>query len=116
MGGDTAFGWVYSSPTAFQQFNACNPSDPALGAESGGMPGAVELASGYGDTTAWQVSGTGSGGSDYIEYYAGQYCLTANGAGRELTVVACTPGNTAQERRIPGRRLNLPLGELLPSR
>ena len=103
MGGDTAYGWVYSTPTQWHAFNPCNLNDPDLGEESSGnySDQPVELASGYGDVTSWTVKSAPASGSYYIENYLGVTCLTDNGTGRQLTVDTCTPGNASQEWYLP---------------
>ncbi|MBC3843075.1 hypothetical protein GXW82_31465 [Streptacidiphilus sp. 4-A2] len=100
MGGNTSYGWIYSSPTQWQAFNPCNLNDPALGVSFANQ---VELSSGYGDVTSWLVTSAGTAGADYIEGYLGQSCLTDNGAGKQLTADACTPATPLRSGCSPDR-------------
>ncbi|MDJ0340964.1 protein kinase [Streptomyces sp. H10-C2] len=49
----------------------------------------------------WKVEGASTPGAYYLKDYMGDRCLTDEGLGRQLTMTACTPGNKAQEWRIP---------------
>ncbi|GAA1270927.1 hypothetical protein GCM10009665_69040 [Kitasatospora nipponensis] len=100
MGGYTAYGWVLTAGSWYT-VSACGHSGPQLGEQPGYTSGSlVELATGYGDSTAWNVVSAGSGAS-YIKDYLGQNCLTDNGSGRQLTFTTCAPGSPAQEWRLP---------------
>ncbi|WP_051966453.1 serine/threonine-protein kinase [Kitasatospora mediocidica] len=100
-GATTAYGWVHWAD-AFQRFNVCDRSDPALAEilTFDGSPPGVELASFNDVATAWTTAATATG-SYTIKDSGGQNCLTDNGVGKPVTVVACTPGNTSQEWLLP---------------
>ncbi|MFD3516880.1 serine/threonine-protein kinase [Streptomyces sp. NPDC058657] len=103
-GGNTQFGWV-SGGNQFAEFHACNLAGGALGLKSAPAynekTGVVLAAStGYsGYVTSWKTTPTG--GAHQINYYVGDGCVTDNGAGRQLTVDPCTPGNKHQLWRLP---------------
>ncbi|GAB2699524.1 hypothetical protein GCM10010442_16720 [Kitasatospora kifunensis] len=97
MGGNTSFGWVYVK-SMWNTFNACNLNDSALGMAYYGGSGTQLVADSIG-VTAWKVDSAPSG--VYIKDYLGQNCLTDNGAGKQLTMGTCTPGNSSQEWQIP---------------
>ena len=104
-GGNTQFGWVRSG-NQFDEFHACNLAGSAL---------ALKQAPAYDEKTGTVLSTTGgytgyvtgwkttpaSGGAHQINYYVGDGCVTDVGAGRQLTVEACTSGNKAQLWRLP---------------
>ncbi|MFJ4672066.1 serine/threonine-protein kinase [Kitasatospora purpeofusca] len=98
MGGATAYGWVHTVPSSWHQFNPCKLSAPVLVQE---MDGRVALSSGFSFLTNWTVTAATTPGAFYLKDYMGQNCLTDNGAGAQLTMTACTPGNKSQEFRIP---------------
>ncbi|WP_371502415.1 serine/threonine protein kinase [Kitasatospora sp. NBC_00374] len=98
MGGTTAYGWVHSVPSSWHHFNPCNLSGPDLVQEPDGK---VSLSGGFSVLTNWTVTPASTPGAYYLKDYMGQNCLTDNGAGRQLTMVTCTPGNNAQQWRIP---------------
>ncbi|MFC5663085.1 serine/threonine-protein kinase [Kitasatospora misakiensis] len=98
MGGATAYGWVHTVPSSWHQFNPCKLSAPALVQE---MDGRVALSGGFSVLSNWTVTAATTPGAFYLKDYMGQSCLTDNGLGAQLTMTACTPGNKAQEFRIP---------------
>lgn len=99
MGGHTQYGWVHAVST-WDTFSTCSLSGPALGQPYGNAE-RPELAVGFGYSTNWRLAGAPTAGAVYIKDYMGQNCLTNNGAGKALSVVACTPGNKYQQWRIP---------------
>ncbi|MFB7673785.1 serine/threonine-protein kinase [Kitasatospora purpeofusca] len=98
MGGATAYGWVHTVPSSWHQFNPCKLSAPVLVQE---MDGRVALSNGFSFLTNWTVTAATTPGAFYLKDYMGQNCLTDNGAGAQLTMTTCTPGNKSQEFRIP---------------
>ncbi|MFI6981809.1 protein kinase [Embleya sp. NPDC050154] len=99
MGGHPQYGWVHTVST-WDTFSTCNLDGPALGQPYGNAE-RPELAVGFGYSTNWRLAGAPTAGAVYIKDYMGQNCLTNNGAGKALSVVACTPGNKYQQWRIP---------------
>lgn len=99
MGGHTQYGWVHTVST-WDTFSTCSLSGPALG-QPYGNAARPELAVGFGHSTNWRLAEAPTAGAVYIKDYMGQNCLTNNGAGKALSVVACTPGNKYQQWRIP---------------
>ncbi|MFC5886720.1 serine/threonine-protein kinase [Kitasatospora sp. CM 4170] len=100
MGGTTAYGWVRSDPNpgGWYQIYPCNLSGPALVQETDGR---VSLSGGFSVLNNWTVAAASTPGAFALKDYMGQSCLTDNGAGRQATMVTCTPGNKSQEFRIP---------------
>ncbi|MER5930839.1 protein kinase [Streptomyces sp. NPDC002054] len=98
MGGATAYGWVHTVPSSWHAFNPCNMDSPALVQETDGR---VALSSGFSVLHNWSVTAASRPGAYHLKDYMGQQCLTGNGAGRQVTMKACTPGNKAQEWKIP---------------
>ena len=98
MGGATAYGWVHSVPSSWHHFNPCNLSGPDLVQETDGR---VTLSGGFSYLTNWSVTSASTPGAYYLKDYMGYNCLTDNGAGNQLTMLTCTPGNKSQEWRIP---------------
>ncbi|MEV8533694.1 protein kinase [Streptomyces sp. NPDC051211] len=97
-GGATAYGWVHSVPSSWHQFNPCNMGSPALVQETDGR---VSLSNGFSYLANWTVAPATTRGAYYLQDYMGSLCLTDNGAGKQVTMVTCTPGNKAQEWRVP---------------
>ncbi|MGW7413520.1 serine/threonine-protein kinase [Streptomyces sp. NPDC054863] len=104
-GGNTQFGWVKGG-SQFTEFHACTMAGGAMGLKQAPAydekTGTVLAeASGYsGYITSWKTTAVG-GGAHQINYYVGDGCVTDVGAGRQLTVENCTPGNKAQMWRLP---------------
>jgi serine/threonine-protein kinase len=104
-GGNTQFGWVQGG-NQFAEFHACNLAGSALGLKqapaydekTGAVIAETTGYSGY--VTGWKTT-PAAGGAHQINYYVGDGCVTDVGAGRQLTVEACTPGNKAQLWRLP---------------
>ncbi|MBP0452714.1 protein kinase [Kitasatospora sp. RG8] len=106
MGGTTAYGWVRSDPDpgGWYQIYPCNLSSPALVQEadfSNQSSRKVMLSSGFGFLNNWSVVGAGTSGVYYLKDYSGSTCLTDNGAGKQVTMTTCTPGNKYQQWQIP---------------
>ncbi|MCX5200171.1 serine/threonine protein kinase [Streptomyces sp. NBC_00237] len=105
-GGNTQFGWV-SGGNQFPEFHACTLAGSALGlkqAPAYDEKTGVVLApsTGYsGYVTGWKTT-PAAGGAVQINYYVGDGCVTDVGAGRQLAVDPCTPGNKHQLWRLPG--------------
>ncbi|MER7668523.1 serine/threonine-protein kinase [Kitasatospora sp. NPDC096128] len=98
LGGASQYGWVRSTdPGSWILFNACNNGGPQLVQT---MDGKVVLSNGYSFLTRWTVRNGSTAGSYTLADYQNQSCMTDNGPGNELTMVTCTPGNTAQEWRL----------------
>ncbi|MFE5581000.1 serine/threonine-protein kinase [Kitasatospora sp. NPDC056531] len=98
LGGAAQYGWVRSTdPGTWILFNACNNGGPMLVQT---MDGKVLLNNGYSFLTRWTVRNGSSAGSYTLGDYQNQSCMTNNGPGNEITMVACTPGNPAQEWRF----------------
>ncbi|MFI2606755.1 protein kinase [Kitasatospora sp. NPDC018619] len=98
VGGHAQYGWVRSTnPGSWLTFNACNNGGPTMVQT---MDGKVALNSGFGFLTNWTVRSGSSAGSYTLADYQNQRCMTNNGPGAAVTMVACTPGNTAQEWRL----------------
>ncbi|MEU1282870.1 serine/threonine-protein kinase [Kitasatospora sp. NPDC005856] len=98
VGGHAQYGWVRSTnPGAWILFNACNNGGPQMVQT---MDGKVVLSGGFSFLTNWTVRSGGSAGSYTLGDYQNQSCMTNNGPGSAVTMVACTPGNTAQEWRL----------------
>ncbi|MER5929842.1 serine/threonine-protein kinase [Streptomyces sp. NPDC002054] len=99
MGGHTEFGWVHTTPQ-WTKFNSCSMSGPRLG--KGYQSSTPQLIPQYGAAdTSWKLLTAPTAGAYYIKDYSGKKCLTNTGAGRELTVTACTPGNKTQQWYVP---------------
>ncbi|MFE2723546.1 serine/threonine-protein kinase [Kitasatospora sp. NPDC059327] len=98
MGGTTAYGWVHTVPSSWHQFNPCNLSGPPLVQETDGR---VSLSGGFSFLTNWKVTAASTPGAFSLADHMGYTCLTDNGAGNQVTMVTCTPGNKSQEFRIP---------------
>ncbi|MFD5916878.1 protein kinase [Kitasatospora sp. NPDC058201] len=98
MGGASAYGWVHTVPSSWHQFNPCKLSAPPLVQD---MDGKVVLSNGFSFMTNWTVTPATTSGAFYLKDYMGQNCLTDNGAGAQLTMTVCTPGNKSQEFRVP---------------
>ncbi|WP_329561587.1 serine/threonine-protein kinase [Kitasatospora sp. NBC_01266] len=98
MGGNTSYGWLRGAVQTWATFTACNANDSPLGVVYYGGTG-IQLVSGYAGPSAWTVVSAPSG--VYVKDYLGQNCLTDNGAGRQLTMGTCTPGNSSQEWQVP---------------
>ncbi|MFJ8471491.1 protein kinase [Kitasatospora sp. NPDC094011] len=95
LGGASQYGWVRSTdPGAWTLFNACNNGGPQLVQT---MDGKVVLSNGFSFLTRWSVRSGSTAGSYTLGDYQHQSCMTDNGPGSEITMVTCTPGNTAQE-------------------
>ncbi|MFG2912052.1 serine/threonine-protein kinase [Kitasatospora sp. NPDC048298] len=98
VGGHAQYGWVRSTnPGSWILFNACNNGGPLMVQT---MDGKVVLNSGFSFLTNWTVRTGSSAGSYTLGDYQNQSCMTNNGPGSAVTMVACTPGNTAQEWRL----------------
>ncbi|MFE4970674.1 serine/threonine-protein kinase [Kitasatospora sp. NPDC056651] len=98
VGGHAQYGWVRSTnPGMWILFNACNNGGPQMVQT---MDGKVVLSGGFSFLTNWTVRTGGSSGSYTLGDYQNQSCMTNNGSGVAVTMVACTPGNTAQEWRL----------------
>ncbi|MET8540198.1 protein kinase [Kitasatospora sp. NPDC004799] len=98
VGGHAQYGWVRSTnPGAWILFNACNNGGPQMVQT---MDGKVVLSGGFSFLTNWTLRTGSSAGSYTFGDYQNQVCMTNNGAGGAVTMVACTPGNTAQEWRL----------------
>nr|BFD94496.1 hypothetical protein KitaXyl93_58560 [Kitasatospora sp. Xyl93] len=98
VGGHAQYGWVRSTnPGAWILFNACNNGGPQMVQT---MDGKVTLSGGFSFLTNWSVRTGSSAGSYTLADYQGQSCMTNNGPGGAVTMVTCTPGNTAQEWRF----------------
>ncbi|CAM5620875.1 hypothetical protein GCM10010329_19940 [Streptomyces spiroverticillatus] len=105
-GGNTQFGWVPGG-SQFSEFHACNmagsaialKSAPAYNEKVGVVLAPADNYAGY--ITGWRTT-AGAGGAVQINYYVGDGCVTDVGAGRQLTVDPCTPGNKHQLWRLPG--------------
>ncbi|MFJ4874181.1 protein kinase [Streptomyces sp. NPDC088745] len=105
-GGNSQFGWVLGG-NQFTEFHACTLAGGALGLKQAPAydekTGTVlAQGSGYsGYVTAWKTT-PAAGGAVQINYYVGDGCVTDVGAGRQLAVDPCTPGNKHQLWRLPG--------------
>ncbi|MGW7581147.1 serine/threonine-protein kinase [Kitasatospora sp. NPDC054768] len=98
VGGHSQYGWVRSTnPGAWILFNACNNGGPQLVQT---MDGKVVLSNGFSFLTNWTVRSGSSAGSYTLGDYQNQVCMTNNGPGSAVTMVACTAGNAAQEWRL----------------
>ncbi|MEV7184820.1 serine/threonine-protein kinase [Kitasatospora sp. NPDC093102] len=98
VGGHAQYGWVRSTnPGSWILFNACNNGGPLMVQT---MDGKVVLNSGFSFLTNWTVRTGSSAGSYTLGDYQNQSCMTNNGPGNAVTMVTCTPGNTAQEWRL----------------
>ncbi|GHH78292.1 hypothetical protein GCM10018781_53770 [Kitasatospora indigofera] len=98
MGGYTAYGWVHSVPSSWHHFNPCNMNAPEFVQTTDGK---AALSDGFSFLANWKVDPATTSGAVLLKDYMGSKCLTDNGAGNQLTMAACTPGNKAQEWRIP---------------
>ncbi|WP_405365886.1 protein kinase domain-containing protein [Kitasatospora sp. NBC_00039] len=106
MGGTTAYGWVRSAPDpgGWYQIYPCSLSSPALVQDtdfSNQSSQKVLLSPGFSFMKSWSVVGAGASGTYYLKNYMGSTCLTDNGAGAQVTMTTCTPGNKYQQWRIP---------------
>ncbi|MEY9945025.1 serine/threonine-protein kinase [Kitasatospora sp. GAS1066B] len=99
MGGSTQYGWVRSADQTWSVFHACNMNDSILGVAYYPGTSAQLIAQSGGGMADWTIVGAPTGVN--IKDYLGQNCLTDNGAGHQLTLNACTPGDASQEWRIP---------------
>ncbi|MGW4893144.1 serine/threonine-protein kinase [Kitasatospora sp. NPDC004240] len=99
MGGASSYGWVHTVPSSWHQFNACNLGGPVLVQDTGSNK--VMLSPGFSFMTNWTVSPAPTSGAFYLKDYMGSTCLTDNGAGNPVTMVTCTPGNKAQQWKVP---------------
>ncbi|MFI6848567.1 serine/threonine protein kinase [Kitasatospora sp. NBC_00085] len=100
MDGNTAYGWVRSDPDpgGWYHLYPCNLSGAALVQETDGR---VSLSSGFSYLSSWKITAASTPGAYRLAEYMGSSCLTDNGAGNQVTMVTCTPGNKSQEFRIP---------------
>ncbi|MEV0413525.1 protein kinase [Streptomyces sp. NPDC050448] len=103
MGGTTAFGWFHEKSN-YDSFKTCGPSGTAMARAltQFGDTVRVELAGPFAADVWWNLEKAPSAGAYYIkdiQFQGG--CLTDNGAGNQLTVVACDSGSKAQQWRIP---------------
>ncbi|WP_329493277.1 serine/threonine protein kinase [Kitasatospora herbaricolor] len=98
MGGYTAYGWVHSVPSSWHHFNPCNMNAPEFVQTTDGR---AALSDGFSFLANWKVDPATTSGAVLLKDYMGSKCLTDNGAGNQLTMATCTPGNKAQEWRIP---------------
>jgi serine/threonine-protein kinase len=99
MGAHTNYGWTHTVSSS-DAFSPCNASHPGMSWGYGASPG-IELQNGYASVPSWTVVNGGPPGAHLIEAGYGQACLTDNGPGKQLTAETCSPGNAAQEWRIP---------------
>ncbi|MER7765278.1 serine/threonine-protein kinase [Kitasatospora sp. NPDC096140] len=98
LGGAAQYGWVRSTnPGSWILFNACNNGGPQLVQTTDGR---VVLSNGFSFLTNWTVRNGSTPGSYTLADYMNSVCMTDNGVGNAITMVACTPGNTAQEWRL----------------
>lgn len=98
VGGASQYGWVRATdPGSWISFNACNSGGPLLVQT---MDGKVTLSGGFSFLTNWTVRSGSAQGSYTLADYQNQRCMTDNGPGNAVTMVTCTPGNTAQEWRF----------------
>ncbi|WTW98691.1 serine/threonine protein kinase [Streptomycetaceae bacterium NBC_01309] len=102
MGGTTQYGWVYSRPNSWANFDACNLDGRALTIVAN-YPDSTEvtLAGDFALGTNWTVTPASTPGAHLLQDYMGKTCLTNNGGGARVTMATCTPGNKSQEWRIP---------------
>ncbi|OKI26185.1 serine/threonine-protein kinase [Streptomyces sp. CB03911] len=98
MGGYTAYGWVHSVPSSWHHFNPCNMNAPEFVQTTDGK---AALSDGFSFLANWKVDPATTSGAVLLKDYMGSKCLTDNGAGNQVTMATCTPGNKAQEWRIP---------------
>ncbi|MEU9040283.1 MULTISPECIES: protein kinase [unclassified Kitasatospora] len=98
LGGAAQYGWVRSTnPGSWILFNACNNGGPQLVQTTDGK---VALSNGFSYLTNWTVRNGSTAGSYTLADYMNSVCMTNNGPGNAVTMVTCTPGNTAQEWRL----------------
>ncbi|MFD7829700.1 serine/threonine-protein kinase [Kitasatospora sp. NPDC059803] len=98
VGGASQYGWVRATnPGSWISFNACNSGGPLLVQT---MDGKVTLSGGFSFLTNWTVRSGSAQGSYTLADYQNHSCMTDNGPGNAVTMVTCTPGNTAQEWRF----------------
>ncbi|GGR02036.1 serine/threonine-protein kinase [Kitasatospora griseola] len=101
MDRNTSFGWYRSGPDpgGWYALYPCNLSKPILVQNDTGT--AVTLRSGFNVLTNWSVVPAPTQGAYYLKDYMASLCLTDNGSGNAATMENCTPGNIAQQWRIP---------------
>ncbi|MBT2450983.1 serine/threonine protein kinase [Streptomyces sp. ISL-43] len=103
MGGTTAFGWVHEKSN-YDTLKACGTSGRAMSRALTQFNETVrvELSGDFSGDVWWNLETAPTSGAHYIKdiHFQGG-CLTSNGAGNQLTVVACVSGNKAQQWRIP---------------
>ncbi|MGW6709909.1 hypothetical protein ACWGDE_34170, partial [Streptomyces sp. NPDC054956] len=102
LGGTTSFGWVHAKGN-YDTFTACSGSGPAMNRALTQFNETVrvELAGEFDGQVWWNLEQAPTSGAYYIKDISFQGgCLTANGAGNQLTVVTCDSGK-AQQWRIP---------------
>lgn len=98
VGGHAQYGWVRSTnPGSWILFSACNNGGPLMVQTTDGK---VVLNGGFSFLANWTVRSGSSAGSYTLGDYQNQSCVTNNGPGNAVTMVACTPGNAAQEWRL----------------
>ncbi|MFG2709926.1 serine/threonine protein kinase [Streptomyces goshikiensis] len=102
MGGTTSYGWAHEKSN-YDTFTACAPSGSAMSRAltQFGDTVRVELAGEFSGQVWWNLEQAPTAGAYYIkdiQFQGG--CLTDNGAGNQLTVVACS-GSKSQQWRIP---------------
>ncbi|MFF4104703.1 protein kinase [Streptomyces sp. NPDC001903] len=101
MGGTTVFGWLHEKES-YDTFKTCGPSGNAMARAltQFGDTVRVELAGPYAGGAWWNLEHAPTSGAYFIKDIAFQGgCLTDNGAGNQLTVVACN-GSKAQQWRF----------------
>lgn len=101
MGGTTAFGWLHEKSN-YDSFKTCGPSGIAMSRAltQFGDTVRVELAGQFAGDVWWNLEPAPSSGAYYIKDISFQGgCLTDNGAGNQLTVIACS-GSKAQQWRL----------------
>ncbi len=102
MGGTTAFGWLHEKNN-YDSFTTCGSSGISMARALTQFNDTVrvELAGPFAGGGWWNLEKAPTAGAYYIKDIAFQGgCLTDNGPGNQLTVVACS-GSRAQQWRIP---------------
>ncbi|MFD0573815.1 hypothetical protein ACFQ0T_37090 [Kitasatospora gansuensis] len=98
-GGYAGLGWFRVTGQSTSEFHPCNASNPGMALAW--SQSAAQLSNAVNAIRDWSVESAGTAGAVYLHNFLGQGCLTDNGAGRQVTLEECAPGNKLQQWRIP---------------
>ncbi|MGP4114467.1 serine/threonine-protein kinase [Streptomyces sp. 4N509B] len=94
MGGHSTYGWLRTdSYQDLDAFLVCDADGPALALDTSSR--AILLPAEVG----WELDDSAPSGAHYLRAF--DQCLTNNGAGQQLTLGTCVPGDARQMWRLP---------------